>query len=120
MYAVCCMYYAVCCMLTLWLVPYGVVCFLCSDDACFSNSISSQPILLRFVLIKDRLCSQFTNDMVGAGESAEVPPRGGAIILARLRSEGGQVKSFSFFHWCVRGGGRLEVSLRDSKEEDPP
>jgi hypothetical protein len=54
------------------------------------------------------------------GESAEVPPRGGAIILARLRSEGGQVKSFSFFHWCVRGGGRLEVSLRDSKEEDPP
>ena len=64
MYAVCCMYYAVCCMLTLWLVPYGVVCFLCSDDACFSNSISSQPILLRFVLIKDRLCSQFTNDMV--------------------------------------------------------
>jgi len=43
------------------------------------------------------------------GESAELPPGGGAIILARLRSEGGQVKSFSFFHWCVRGGGRLEI-----------
>ena len=35
------------------------------------------------------------------GESAELPPGGGAIILARLRSEGGQVKSFSFFHWCL-------------------
>jgi hypothetical protein len=84
-------------MLTLWLVPYGVVCFLCSDDACFSNSISSQPILLRFVLIKDRLCSQFTNDMVGAGESAEVPPGGGQLFWLGLDLRGGKSKVFLFF-----------------------
>jgi hypothetical protein len=49
----------------------------------------------------------------GTGESAELPPGGGAIILAKLRSEGGQVKSFSRLLLILsRGGAIILAKLR--------
>jgi hypothetical protein len=47
------------------------------------------------------------------GESAELPPGGGAIILAKLRFEGGQVKSFSRLLLILsRGGAIILAKLR--------